>query len=138
MGCSRNQFQQVIMNAIVASIVHRYSIFSLAAIGLFSAIAPDQPLAQYPERSIKIIVGYPAGGGSDIVARTVAHNLSQQLGRVVVVENEPGASGMIDADYGPSARLHSLARKLGCHPNTLRCLDASDGNVEVSQQGSST
>jgi tripartite-type tricarboxylate transporter receptor subunit TctC len=53
--------------------------------------------AGFPERPIRLIVGFPPGGGADFVARQVAHNLGQALGGSVVVENRPGANGTIAA-----------------------------------------
>jgi len=62
-----------------------------------SAAAEDLP-KQYPERSIKILVGFAAGGGTDVAARIVAQKLAETIGQSVVVENRPGASGMIAAE----------------------------------------
>lgn len=53
---------------------------------------------QWPEKPIRLIVAYPAGGGVDFVARTVALRLSENLKQQVVVENRGGASGSIGAD----------------------------------------
>jgi len=52
----------------------------------------------YPARSIQLIVGFPAGGQVDIIARVTAQWLSQQLGQSVVVENRPGAGGALGAE----------------------------------------
>jgi hypothetical protein len=52
-------------------------------------------LAGFPERPIRIVLGFGAGGPTDIVARTLADALSRDLGQRVVVENQPGASGNI-------------------------------------------
>jgi tripartite-type tricarboxylate transporter receptor subunit TctC len=62
-----------------------------------SSAAEDLP-KQYPERSIKILVGFAAGGGTDVAARIVAQKLTETIGQSVVVENRPGASGMIAAE----------------------------------------
>jgi len=51
----------------------------------------------YPARPIRLIVGFPAGGQVDIVARVTAQWLGQQLGQTVVVENKPGAGGNLGA-----------------------------------------
>lgn len=51
--------------------------------------------AQFPDRPVTVIVGYNAGGGTDIVARTIAEALSKRWGHRVLVENRPGAQGSI-------------------------------------------
>ena len=51
--------------------------------------------AHYPDRPVKMLVGFSAGGGTDVVARILAQKMSESLGQTVVVENRPGASGMI-------------------------------------------
>jgi tripartite-type tricarboxylate transporter receptor subunit TctC len=62
---------------------------------LLSTIAVAQ---SYPTKPVRIIVGYPAGGPTDMIARTVAQKLSSALGQQVIVDNRPGASGMIGAE----------------------------------------
>ena len=54
--------------------------------------------AQSNDRPIRIVLGFAAGGGSDTVLRVIAQRLSQQLGQVILVENKPGAEGIIAAD----------------------------------------
>src|SRR4030088_1438578 len=51
--------------------------------------------ADYPNHTIKIIVPFAAGGGTDVLARIIAQNLNSKWGQPVVVENQPGASGAI-------------------------------------------
>ena len=51
--------------------------------------------AEYPDRAIKMIVPFAAGGGTDVIARIIAQNLNSRWGQPVVVENQPGASGAI-------------------------------------------
>lgn len=58
----------------------------------FAASAQD---SKFPERPISLIVGFPPGGGADVLARTVAPKLEKALGTSVIVENRPGASGII-------------------------------------------
>ena len=66
----------------------------LSLLGTMS-MAAAQP---WPSKPVKIVVPYPAGGGTDIVARLLAERLSDSLGQRVIVENKPGAGGMIGAD----------------------------------------
>jgi tripartite-type tricarboxylate transporter receptor subunit TctC len=55
--------------------------------------------AEFPERPVRIIVGFGAGGASDIAARVIANKMSDALGQQVVVENKPGASTSIAGEY---------------------------------------
>jgi tripartite-type tricarboxylate transporter receptor subunit TctC len=63
-----------------------------------SALACHAQTARYPDRPVKIFVGFAAGGGTDVAARILAQKLTEALGQSVVVENRPGASGMIAAE----------------------------------------
>jgi hypothetical protein len=49
----------------------------------------------YPERAIRLVVGFPAGGSSDAIARIVQPTVEKQLGQTLVIENRPGAGGAI-------------------------------------------
>lgn len=72
------------------------------ALGIGATAALGLPMASaqgsYPNKPIRLIVPYPPGGGTDIVARLVAQKLTQSLGQQIVVENKPGASTIIGTD----------------------------------------
>lgn len=53
--------------------------------------------AVYPERTVTVVIPWPAGGGTDVIGRLIAERLQKRLGQAVVVENKPGASGNIGA-----------------------------------------
>src|SRR5690242_21870330 len=82
---------------------HRHSITRrtlLRGAAAAAAIGTTPALAQghWPDRQIRLIVPYPAGGSTDVLFRILAEALKEKLGQTVVVENKPGASGNIGID----------------------------------------
>lgn len=72
----------------------------LAQLALATLIAaPVAHAQQYPNKPVKIIVPYPPGGTSDILARAIGQKLTDSLGQTIVVENKPGANGNLGADF---------------------------------------
>src|ERR671926_177172 len=72
-----------------------------AAITSCPSIVTAQPKptsGDYPNRVVRIVLPQPAGGGTDTVARTVAGKLSEAWGQQVLVDNRPGANGIIGAE----------------------------------------
>ncbi len=70
----------------------------LVALGL--GLVCGEPAAQnYPNKPIKIVVGFQPGGGTDVTSRLVAPKLSEQLGQPIIVENKPGAEARIATEF---------------------------------------
>src|ERR1700742_168047 len=63
------------------------------ALALGATVTPAS--AEYPDHSIRMIVPFAPGGGTDVLARVIAQSLGSKWGQSVVVENQPGASGLI-------------------------------------------
>src|SRR2546427_3798752 len=78
------------------TMTRREFVFSLPGLALPFAARAQQ---NYPTRPISWVVGFPPGGGADGVTRLVAAKLSQNIGQPVLVENRPGASSIIAAQY---------------------------------------
>src|SRR2546421_4927491 len=66
-----------------------------AALAAVSRIARAQA---YPTRPVRIVVGFPAGGTTDVVARLIGQWLAERLGQQFVIENRPGAAGNLTAE----------------------------------------
>jgi tripartite-type tricarboxylate transporter receptor subunit TctC len=76
---------------------------TLAATAAASA-APWARAQGFPEQLIKWVVPYPAGGGTDVIARTLAEAMRQPLGQQIIIDNRPGASTNIGADLVAKAK----------------------------------
>ena len=85
---------------------------AFAALSMVAGVALSQP-GDYPTRPIRLVVGYPAGGASDVAARIVSQKLSERLGQSVVVDNRPGSAGNIGADAVAKATADGYTLLLG-------------------------
>ena len=72
---------------------------ALAAMWAHAAGAQGDGAANFPNRPIRMVVGFAAGGGNDLFARLVGQKLSENIGQPVVIENKPGAGGRIAVEY---------------------------------------
>jgi tripartite-type tricarboxylate transporter receptor subunit TctC len=104
----------------------------VAAAGVWLALAGDASAQDYPTRPIRLVVPYPPGSGTDIVARLLAQRMSDDLRQQVFVENRPGAGAttgvtsvakaepdgytILMADLGPLAMAPSFYRQLAYDP----------------------
>ena len=71
--------------------------FAGAALALAAAHA-TAPAQDFPNRPIRVVIAFPAGGPTDFVGRLVADKVKDILGQTVIIENKPGANGAIGAD----------------------------------------
>ena len=76
----------------------------LAVAGLLAALtAPAVAQQDYPNRPIRVIVPFPAGGSNDIVGRAIAAQMSERLGKQIVIDNRTGAGGVIGTELASKA-----------------------------------
>jgi tripartite-type tricarboxylate transporter receptor subunit TctC len=73
------------------------ALIAAAFVAATPARAQTDPAAAYPARTIKVVVGFAAGGGNDIIARIVGQKLQDELGQTVIIENKVGAGGSLAA-----------------------------------------
>lgn len=85
------------MNPLIPSIYRRAFLGGLAIAALAAAV-PAASAEAYPTKPVKWTVGFPAGGGTDALARTVGAELGKRLSAQVVIDNRAGAAGMIAAE----------------------------------------
>jgi tripartite-type tricarboxylate transporter receptor subunit TctC len=99
-------------------------VFLAASIALFAGPVPAQTVAPapFPNKQLRFIVPFPAGGTLDVLARTISNELGPALGQTVVVENRPGASGVLGAEL--VARAPPDGHTLMICSNTLVTLPA--------------
>ncbi len=94
----------------------------LALIAGVAAIVPSgQVNAAYPERPIRVMIGFPPGGAIDTIGRLIAPRLSERLGQSVVIENKAGAGGII-----------ALQQLLKSEPDGYTLLMGTMGNLSIS------
>ncbi|RYF67911.1 MAG: tripartite tricarboxylate transporter substrate binding protein, partial [Comamonadaceae bacterium] len=80
--------------------IHLLQGFALA----LCVVATSASMAQsYPTKPIRLIVPFPAGGATDIFARTLSQKMGEKLGTTLVVDNKPGAGGAIGSDQAAKA-----------------------------------
>lgn len=73
----------------------RRSSIALVLAVLLAALSGDKALALYPDRIIRIVVPFAPGGGTDVIARALAQEMTRDLGASVIIENKPGAGTII-------------------------------------------
>lgn len=92
------------------------TVFRVLALALLMGIAPSGWTQSFPNQPITIVVPFPAGGGSDIMARRIGEQLRQELGQPVIVDNRAGAGGNIGATLVAKARPDGYTLMLTAAP----------------------
>ena len=88
---------------------------TVLACGVALVAAPALADASYPNKPVTIVVGYPAGGSTDLVGRLVANEIEKHLGQTVVVENLGGAGGAIGAQKVANAKPDGYTLLVGAN-----------------------
>ncbi|MGF6213792.1 Bug family tripartite tricarboxylate transporter substrate binding protein [Comamonas sp. 4034] len=91
--------------------IARRALLAAAVAALSTGTQAAEPA--FPSGPMRMVVGFAAGGGNDILARVIARELQQRLGQPVVVENKPGAGGLIAGDIVAKAPANGLTLLLG-------------------------
>ena len=63
-----------------------------------AVLVPPAAASDYPDRPVRLVVPFPAGGGADVLARTIMPRVAQFLGKAIVIDNRPGAGGNVGAE----------------------------------------
>ena len=109
-------------------IAKRILLFALAAVGMGLDL-PDAAAQAYPNRPIRVIVPFPAGGPPDTLARLVGNDISARLGQTVVIDNRPGAGATIGTRVAANAEpdgytlLFASTTSLSIGPALFKNLD---------------
>jgi tripartite-type tricarboxylate transporter receptor subunit TctC len=125
--------------------IRRRTLVATLPAGLaLAAIRPAAAQSDYPSRPIRMIVGFAAGGGTDLTARTMQPKLQQVLGQSIIVDNRPGAGGNLATEIAVRAApdgytlLMGTIAALAINPTLYRSLpfDPQADLTPISQSGS--
>jgi tripartite-type tricarboxylate transporter receptor subunit TctC len=93
-------------------------LFALAAC-VFAMLAGGNARAAYPDRIIKIVVPFAPGGGTDVVARTLAQEMAKELGVSIIIENKPGAGTIIGTQLVATSEADGYTLLMGTFANAV-------------------
>src|SRR6266478_2430664 len=89
------------------------------AILLLTAFSPDDASALYPDRIVRIVVPFAPGGGTDVIARTLAQEMAKDLGATVIIENKPGAGTIIGTQAVATSEPDGYTLLMGTFANAV-------------------
>jgi tripartite-type tricarboxylate transporter receptor subunit TctC len=96
-----------------------FSLFALAAWALISALPVNDAFALYPEKTIRIVVPFAPGGGTDVIARTLAQEMAKDLGATIIIENKPGAGTIIGTQAVATSEPDGYTLLMGTFANAV-------------------
>jgi tripartite-type tricarboxylate transporter receptor subunit TctC len=94
------------------------ALFALAAL-LLPAFSADDAWALYPDRIVRIVVPFAPGGGTDVIARTLAQEMAKDLGATVIIENKPGAGTIIGTQAVAASEPDGYTLLMGTFANAV-------------------
>ena len=100
----------------------RFTVLGAAAVFGMSASLASLAAENYPSRPVRMIVPYPPGGGSDITGRAIGAKLNEYLGQTFVIDNRPGATGLIGTEIAAKAPADGYTILLADAPHTINAL----------------
>jgi tripartite-type tricarboxylate transporter receptor subunit TctC len=95
------------------------SLLAVAANVVLFILACEPAVALYPDRTVKIVVPFAPGGGTDVVARTLAQEMSTDLGVSVIVENKPGAGTIVGTQAVAASKGDGYTLLMGTFANAV-------------------
>ena len=113
----------------------RSVVFARCAL-VFAAVSMALHAQDYPSKPITIVIGYPPGGGADTVARVIQQSASNILGKRILVENRPGASGRAGTDHVARAKPDDprLAERVELYVSGLELANGFGELIDAARQ----
>jgi tripartite-type tricarboxylate transporter receptor subunit TctC len=102
-----------------SNIKARRSILALAAWTLMFVLPISDAFAAYPEKTIRIVVPFAPGGGTDVIARTLAQEMAKDLGATMIIENKPGAGTIIGTQAVATSEPDGYTLLMGTFANAV-------------------
>ncbi|MBR1146996.1 tripartite tricarboxylate transporter substrate binding protein [Bradyrhizobium sp. AUGA SZCCT0431] len=98
---------------------HTKSLVALLVLVAVSVVSNTDAFAAYPERTIRIVVPFAPGGGTDVIARTLAQEMAKDLGASIIIENKPGAGTIIGTQSVAASAPDGYTLLMGTFANAV-------------------